>query len=649
MTIRTRVLLFNILIISATVAVLGTSFSVFVERVLYSLAIREIHLNSEQATNITQQFFSSRIAEQNTLSRSTFFFRKLNFEQIESRFQDYRSFYRSYQSISFYDANMIRKIDLNRTDLGQKTTRPDLFEQAKASSDPVYTFDISNPSRPRIIFVTRVQAREGPLIGYISAVVPLVFLQQSLNQLGEFPLTSARTDVQIYSNSDTLIFSRMMSQGSPLPNGFSEDIAALRQKKEAQHKKHPSKKTRDDKTENLDSNIFETALTYSAIFSGPELKPHEPSWFLVYHVLKADILHPAMMLRYLAVSLLIALLCITWLLNYWLSGTLLSPIEKMTALIKEFNLSDSLNDPKEDERLTARPDEIGLLSRGFYEMRRRLKNNFAEISAVRKFAGLGELAAGIAHEINNPLTVILGKATLLEQAMAKQQEKIEIKGDTVTVQDFTRAGFMQADQDIKKIIEMVGRISKTISAIRAISRTGEMDPVGAESVFDIIKATLELTHERLRLAQITLFTEVQPEDSVILARPVQISQILLNLINNAHDAILATQSSDMEQLDTKNRWIKILVNESSTHVKISVLNSGPKISGIALEKVFEPFFTTKPAGIGTGIGLTISQRLAEVNGGTLSLDTTGENTCFVLEFPRPDHTLLHESTSISAF
>jgi C4-dicarboxylate-specific signal transduction histidine kinase len=249
----------------------------------------------------------------------------------------------------------------------------------------------------------------------------------------------------------------------------------------------------------------------------------------------------------------------------------------------------------------------------------RMKRNFAELSTTSKFVALGEMAAGIAHEINNPLTVIMGKASLLEKA-----------GEHVDANLVHESSI--------KIIEMVHRITRTVHALRVYARSGETDPVGVESVESIINSTLDVCLERLRLASIRIDVSIEPTDAMIIARPVQISQILMNLLNNAHDAIMAADRAG--EISSSDKWIRLTAKETATHVLIAVENGGPRIPQGVAQRLFEPFFTTKPSGVGTGLGLMISRRLAHVNGSDLQFDISSPITRFELTFPRPDLELL---------
>jgi signal transduction histidine kinase len=629
--IRARLLVFNLTMISATALILGTTFFFFAERYLQTLALREIHATSRQAVYMVENFFATRIAEQKNLSRSTFFFRELNVPAIESRFGDYRKFYEAYQTISFYGPDRIRRIDLNRTNIGRPGSPQNLFDQAEKSADPVIAFDLSNRLRPSLLIVTRLQAPGRPLVGFISATVPLIHIQQSLSLLGTNPIGHARADVQIYSGDGSLIFSRLETVGTNDNKILTDSLKEIENL--AHSDKDPSSIEKDFSEES--PKLVETPFTITTLYRKSAGSSEQSSWTLAYRVLKEDINRPIKLLRYMVLSLFIGLLSLTFMLNRWLSSSLLRPIEILTSKLQSFDLTASspvLNDT-DAAKLRERTDELGLLSRGLFEMMSRLRSNFAELSSSAKFAALGEMAAGVAHEINNPLTVILGKAVLVETTARSCETMSPSDGAT----KFKHSAHLVLESS-QKIVDMVTRISKTIQALRSYARSGDLDPMGAETVSTIIDSTLEICHERLRLASINVQKDIQPEDAVILARPVHVSQILMNLLNNAHDALMANSSttSNSTKISPAEKWIKVEVRETPSHVEISVLNGGPKISDEIADQIFQPFFTTKPQGSGTGIGLPISERLAKANHAELFYDRTSPFTRFCLRFPRPD-------------
>jgi signal transduction histidine kinase len=602
MKIRTRLLVFNILVMAVAVLTLGGTFFVFGEQYLHHVAIDQISRSSRQTLVVVESFFDTRIAEQKTLAKSTFFFRKLDYDQIQARFEDYRQYYQTYQSISFFDVGRVRKIDLNRLDLEVKSDANSLFDRAAKADGPVYEFDTSKPLRPLVRFLTKVQYRNQPPVGFVMATVPLTNLQRTLLTLANTVAAQSHADVQLFSREGSRVYSRLQTEGTVTDSGPNEPLGLLA------------------KPVILDDGgiLYETADYFTIIFERNNEKRPKNSWKLAFRVAKHDLERPIVLLRKMMVSIFFALLLVAMALNRWLTQSMLLPLENLTASMQSYNLGrvDTTIDDLE------RDDEIGVLTRGVHDLTERMKRNFAELSTTSKFVALGEMAAGIAHEINNPLTVIMGKAALLEKAGPSP--------DATLVNDSSI-----------KIIEMVHRVTRTIHALRVYSRSGETDAVGVESVESIINSTLDICLERLRLASIQIDISIDPIDAMITARPVQISQILMNLLNNAHDAIV---TADREGgLPASEKWIRLIVLETATHVSIAVENGGPRIPDAVAARLFEPFFTTKPVGVGTGLGLMISRRLANANGSDLRFESSSPHTRFELAFPRPDLELLQPS------
>lgn len=222
-----------------------------------------------------------------------------------------------------------------------------------------------------------------------------------------------------------------------------------------------------------------------------------------------------------------------------------------------------------------------------------------------KLSSLGEMASGIAHEINNPLTIIAGLAVTLKRT------KIDNEYDK------------KLNDTLDRIIQTVERIAKIIRGLRTFSRDSFDDPVIPTSVQTIIANTLDLAKERILNSNISL--KVLPfNDVFVLGREVQIAQVLMNLLNNSLDALEGIH----------NKWIQIEVIDKGDSVSIRVLDSGPKISAEFAEKIMQPFFTTKAVGKGTGLGLSISKGIVEAHKGKFYLDTEAEFTCFTIELPK---------------
>lgn len=167
------------------------------------------------------------------------------------------------------------------------------------------------------------------------------------------------------------------------------------------------------------------------------------------------------------------------------------------------------------------------------------------------------------------------------------------------------------------------RVMKIIRGLRSFARSGEADPMEMTSLLAIIEDTLEFCRLKIRENGIDLRVSAIDQSLQLKCRPVQISQILLNLVNNAFDAVRGS----------KERWIEVDAVDTPDEILISVTDSGSGIPVDVRERLFRPFFTTKDSHQGTGLGLAISRRIAEDHGGDISLDENSPHTRFVLRLP----------------
>lgn len=240
------------------------------------------------------------------------------------------------------------------------------------------------------------------------------------------------------------------------------------------------------------------------------------------------------------------------------------------------------------------------------ELNQQLKDSKAQAIEAGKFAALGEMASGIAHEINNPLAIIHGRASQLR--------------DLVTDDNMN-------PQDILKIAERIEvtamRAARIIRSLRSFAHDARNEPTESVPIQTIFDETLDLCKEKFKSHGIAIIESPRPAVSID-CRSFQIAQVLLNLLNNAHDAI--------ETLDEK--WIKLDVSDENKDVTISVTDSGSGIPAEVVAKMMQPFFTTKPVGKGTGLGLSISRGIIEAHHGELRIDQTCANTRFVIRLPK---------------
>lgn len=217
------------------------------------------------------------------------------------------------------------------------------------------------------------------------------------------------------------------------------------------------------------------------------------------------------------------------------------------------------------------------------------------------------MSGGIAHEINNPLTIIQGYASQLTSLVQRKQ--------------LTDGKVIHAAE---KIIETSERISKIIYKLRSFARDGEGEPFRDHSVAAIVESALDFCRARFRNHNIKISAGNIPEDLVIYCRPVQLVQTLFNLLNNSFDAVQSL----------KEKWVQIDVKDLGDRIEIMVTDSGQGISADVAAKIFDPFFTTKDIGQASGLGLSISNSLVTSHSGKLYLCDKTKNTCFIISLPK---------------
>ena len=231
----------------------------------------------------------------------------------------------------------------------------------------------------------------------------------------------------------------------------------------------------------------------------------------------------------------------------------------------------------------------------------------ARLAVASKFSALGEMAANLTHEINNPLAAILGRCEMLIQQLQKPE----------TDSNYVR-------KSIESIEFTARRIEKIIKSMRSFSIAGDGDPFEMIPIKNLIDETIDFVKQRFRDYGIDLrFKSIDPELQ-IECRGTEISQILLNLLNNAFDAV--------RELDEK--WVEIDVKKiNETLIQLTVEDSGFGISESIANKIFDPFYSTKEKKYGTGLGLSISKGLAERHKGSIEIDRLSKHTKFILILP----------------
>lgn len=223
---------------------------------------------------------------------------------------------------------------------------------------------------------------------------------------------------------------------------------------------------------------------------------------------------------------------------------------------------------------------------------------------TEKLSALGSLLAGVSHELNNPLSIVVAQAVMMER---------QSRGSELA----------ERAQKIRKAADRCARIVQTFLAM-ARQKRPEREPVDLNAV---VIAAYDLADYGLRNDGIAVTRDLAPALPKISADSDQLHQIIINLIVNAQQALVEMGAVD------RALTLRTAVGEAPDTVMLEVADNGPGIPEEAQRRVFEPFYTTKPQGQGTGVGLSFSQGLAEAHGGRLDLVPTPRGACFRLTLP----------------
>lgn len=238
-----------------------------------------------------------------------------------------------------------------------------------------------------------------------------------------------------------------------------------------------------------------------------------------------------------------------------------------------------------------------------------LEQQKIKAAQASKMATLGEMSAGIVHEINNPLTIIYGQIEIVKHALKSLSVYKNQQDDKDDI-----------EQRLSKIQSATERISQISENLRSFSRQTQDDIFESCSMAEIAENAMDMVKPALDRHNISLYINYEYEP-FLLCKPIEIEQVLINLIMNAKDAI--------KNLDEK--WIRIKVEKKNLKVKVSVIDSGKGIKTVGSEDIFESFFTTKGEDDGTGLGLSISKSIIEKYDGIIYYEQNQEQTSFAFE------------------
>ena len=273
-------------------------------------------------------------------------------------------------------------------------------------------------------------------------------------------------------------------------------------------------------------------------------------------------------------------------------------------------------------------DELGLLSNDFKEMiflikrstkekmaanqqltimNEQLINTQGQLLQSAKLASIGEISAGLAHELNQPLGTIKLSAEFAHELM----EESEVNA-------------LQVIRKLEKIIGQVDRAAKIINHLKIFSRQGEHE-FSQTDINWIIEESFILLAETLKMASISVTLELASDLPKVNCNYIQIEQVLTNLVTNARDA--------MDESIGKRLIVRSYIG--GDNICVDVEDEGKGMSDSLMTKIFDPFFTTKIVGKGTGLGMSISYGIVKDHGGTLNVSSEeGKGSCFTMSLPQ---------------
>jgi C4-dicarboxylate-specific signal transduction histidine kinase len=226
-----------------------------------------------------------------------------------------------------------------------------------------------------------------------------------------------------------------------------------------------------------------------------------------------------------------------------------------------------------------------------------------------RLAAIGEMASGVAHEINNPLTIIQGRTSVCQLLIEK---------DNIDLNRFK--------SNLNSIQETTLRIAKIISGLKTFANSNESAPNQDIQLETLLTAVLNLTRARLDANSIDLMQnfDILALNSSVVGNLSQLMQVMIHLINSSFDAIQGANGA----------WIKIEALNHDQFIEIGVVDSGHGVASDIKSRLMEPFATTKQVGKGTGLGLSVSLGIMKAHGGSLLYDESSTNTRFSIRIPK---------------
>lgn len=324
----------------------------------------------------------------------------------------------------------------------------------------------------------------------------------------------------------------------------------------------------------------------------------------------------------------------------------LTALTDTDSIVKGFSLGavDYISKPFQEAELLARVRthlQLHSLNKNLEYTLSELKTTQAQLIQSEKMSSLGQMVAGVAHEINNPIGFIIGNLEPLEGYFEDLKGLLELYQEEYPYPNpsiQSRQKEIELDflvQDVAKILRSIhvgsDRIQQIVQSLRSFSRLNASS-YKAVDIHDGIDSTLSIVQHRLtaigRSSQINVVRNYG-ELPLVKCHLGELNQVFLNIINNAIDAI--RDGSNYSEIPEIRIGTKVLNTEQ---VCISIANTDSLISQVDQKRIFDPFFTTKPVGDGAGLGLFVSYSIIKKHGGTITVfSQPGKETSFEIILP----------------
>ncbi len=272
---------------------------------------------------------------------------------------------------------------------------------------------------------------------------------------------------------------------------------------------------------------------------------------------------------------------------------------------------------EERERLIK---ELQKMNKELKGSNQRLKEATGQLIQSEKLSALGELTAGVAHEMNQPLNGI----KIICQSMLRDMEK-------------NRFEEAEVGNDLTEIVNQVNKMAEIIDHMRIYTRHTEGTGSDMIDVNSVLEGPFKLLNQQLKNHNVEVVKELAPDLPEIAGDPIRLEQVFMNLITNARNALEICGREDKRIGIRTYKMNHQSSEQGNSVVAVEVKDNGEGIPEDIREKIFQPFFTTKEPGKGTGLGLSVSSRIIEEHGGRIELESkTGEGTTFRVILPIGD-------------